>query len=341
MQTMTCSGRFVRAFIKVLREYPQFERRVSRLEGLPPDRRVDIEVAYETATRWVTATGDPGLGLRAALTMQLGTGGPLDYALHSARCMRDSLAVATRYSMLYSDALEIDWTQESELAILRFGARVSQPRAAIDFTIGTWFRTHLQPQLEEPRAARVAVWFTYQRPEDLTQHVRVFGDVELHFGAAFNGFSFSREYLDRPLATAAPLLHAVHCEFLESLGFGPSKLRTTSERVRNLIAGELRRGRPSATRVARALGMSRRTLVRRLEREQTTYQSELDALRRELAFRFVPKPELSSHEVASLLGFTHVQGFHRAFKRWTGMTPLQYRGSQHAAAAELAPDSEA
>jgi AraC-like DNA-binding protein len=163
----------------------------------------------------------------------------------------------------------------------------------------------------------------------------------LHFGSPFNGFSFKREYLDRPLPTAAPLLHAVHCEFLESLGFGPSKVRTTSERVRNLIAGELRRGRPSATRVARALGMSRRTLVRRLEREQTTYQSELDALRRELAFRFVPKPELSSHEVANLLGFTHVQGFHRAFKRWTGMTPLQYRGTQDGSARELGPDPEA
>jgi AraC-like DNA-binding protein len=341
MQTMTCSGRFVRAFIKVVRQYPQFARSVSRIGALPPDRRVDVAIAYDTATRWVVATGDANLGLRAALTMQLGTGGPLDYALHSARCLRDSLAVAMRYSMLYSDALEIDWTQESELVIIRFGARVTQPRAATDFLLGTWFRTHLQIQLEDPSEARAGVWFTYDRPEDLTMHQRVFGAAELHFGAPFNGFSFSREYLDRPLATAAPLLHAVHCEFLESLGFGPSKTRTTSERVRNLIAGELRRGRPSATRVARALGMSRRTLVRRLEREQTTYQSELDALRRELAFRFVPKPELSSHEVASLLGFTHVQGFHRAFKRWTGMTPLQYRGSQPGGVESIGPDPEA
>jgi AraC-like DNA-binding protein len=338
---MTCSGRFVRAFIKVLRNYPEFARRVARLDALPPDRRVDLGIAYATAARWVDATGDAELGLRASCMMKLGTGGPLDYALHSARCLRDSLAVATRYAQLYSDALDLDWTQEGELAIVRLGSRVAQPRAVVDFTLGTWFRTHLSIQLEDPRAARAGVWFTYERPADLTLHEQVFGGADLHFAAAFNGFSFSREFLDRPLATAAPLLHAVHCEFLESLGFGPSKMRTTSERVRNLIAGELRRGRPSATRVARALGMSRRTLVRRLEREQTTYQSELDALRRELAFRFVPKPELSSHEVASLLGFTHVQGFHRAFKRWTGMTPLQYRGSQHAAAAALGPDPEA
>jgi AraC-like DNA-binding protein len=341
MQTMTCSGRFVRAFTLVLRNYPEFARRVARLEGLPPDRRVDVTIAYETATRWVAATGDADLGLRASCMMQLGTGGPLDYAMHSARCLRDSLAVATRYAQLYSDALDIDWTQENDFVIVRFGSRIAQPRAVLDFTLGTWFRTHLHAQLENPRAAHASCWFAYERPADMTLHERVFGDAELHFGAAFNGFSFSREWLDRPLATAAPLLHAVHCEFLESLGFGPSKLRTTSERVRNLIAGELRRGRPSATRVARALGMSRRTLARRLEREQTTYQSELDALRRELAFRFVPKPELSSHEVASLLGFTHVQGFHRAFKRWTGMTPLQYRGSQHAASASLVPDPEA
>ena len=74
--------------------------------------------------------------------------------------------------------------------------------------------------------------------------------------------------------------------------------------------------------------MSTRTLERRLEREGTTFSDLLEDLRRRLALRYVANPAIPLGEIAFLLGFSHTTGFHRAFKRWTGETPLGYRRAQ-------------
>jgi AraC-like DNA-binding protein len=71
--------------------------------------------------------------------------------------------------------------------------------------------------------------------------------------------------------------------------------------------------------------MSPRTLGRKLEREGTTFKELLDDLRRRLALRYVGASDLALSEIAFLLGFSQAAAFHRAFKRWTSQTPLEYR----------------
>jgi AraC-like DNA-binding protein len=77
--------------------------------------------------------------------------------------------------------------------------------------------------------------------------------------------------------------------------------------------------------------MSTRTLARRLEDEGTTFRALLDGLRRELALRYVGACPIELSEVTARLGFAHVEAFHRAFKRWTGQTPIAYRRAQNVA----------
>ena len=90
---------------------------------------------------------------------------------------------------------------------------------------------------------------------------------------------------------------------------------------------ELIDGDPTVFSVARQLRMSARTLARRLEREGTTFSALVDSLRQELALRYVTHHELAFTEIAFRLGFSHVEAFYRAFRRWTGQTPLRYRRS--------------
>jgi AraC-like DNA-binding protein len=105
----------------------------------------------------------------------------------------------------------------------------------------------------------------------------------------------------------------------------------TSLRVRRVILEQLHevKGAPG-DRVADVLGISRRTLSRRLEQEGTSFVEELDRARREIALVHVAETEEPLTEVAYLLGFSHVESFHRAFKRWTGETPLAYRTRRRA-----------
>jgi AraC-like DNA-binding protein len=265
------------------------------------------------------------LGLWAGLATRLGSAGPLDYALHSARSLRDSLAVVRRYAKLYSDAFEPDVTVEHDRAVVRLGSKLSEPRAISDFVLSTCFLNHLRPHLDE--TADIRCWFNYERPGDVTLHRRVFAGTELNFGAKFSGFSFNAAFLDRELASASSVLHALHCRYLETLC--PSVVDPTSfaVSVRALITTEieLSQARLSETSTARKLNMSRRTLVRRLAAEHTSFNHEADEVRRDRALSLIRMRTLSVGKIASLVGFAQVQAFHRAFKRWTGQTPMKYR----------------
>jgi AraC-like DNA-binding protein len=94
--------------------------------------------------------------------------------------------------------------------------------------------------------------------------------------------------------------------------------------IRQLVLG----GDASVRNVARALNTSGRTLQRRLQQDGTSLQQLISAVRCELAMEMLRNPGQSSNEISDQLGFSAPSAFHRAFKRWTGMTPGQYRRAE-------------
>jgi len=95
--------------------------------------------------------------------------------------------------------------------------------------------------------------------------------------------------------------------------------------VRLIIKNEFKGGEASLEKVAGQLGLSGRTLQRKLQERGTTHQELLDQMRKELAVRYLREPEMAICEVAYLLGFSESSALHRAFKRWTGKTPSEFR----------------
>jgi len=325
MKRMSCTGRMIRPFVQLLSSrYPGVvNASLEKFRGLTRVRRVDLLAAFETLEHWVKATGDEDLGLKAGALMCLGEGGVLEFALHSARCVREGMEVASKYAYLFSDALEPSLEVTGNRALIRLESKLPWPRAAADFTVSAWFTLHIRPQLME--APEIEVWFAHEAPASREEHDRIFAPAKVKFGMPYYGFAFDAAWADSPLASADPALHAMHCAYLESLGANHSESRTLAPRVRELIARQMRRGRPTALTVARQLKISRRTLSRRLDEEGTSFKAQLDNLRCELALGFVASPQLPLMDISARLGFSRVQGFHRAFRRWTGQTPLQYR----------------
>ena len=327
MEEMSCTGRFVRPFVRLLSQYPMVSpHTLERIRLHAQDARVNLRDAYDTLSHWVSRTGDADIGLKAGQLMCLGSGGVLEYAMHSAASVREGTEIASRYSRLFSDALEPKLQVEGNRAIIRLDHKVFWPRVAADFMLSAWYTCHMRVQL--PQLPEVECWFAHERPNDITEYERAFHPSKLHFGAPFYGFVFDVAASEAPLPSADASLHAVHCEHLVLLHASLLAPRDLTARVRQILANELRRGNPSARHVARELHMSRRTLARRLDAEGTTFTEQLDELRRQLALHYVSRPDLPLSEVTNLLGFSHVQGFHRAFRRWTGSTPLQWRAKQ-------------
>jgi len=325
-QPMSCTGRFVRPFLVVLAQYPGLEAEVEKAKSRPIEPRIDVESVQGLVVQWVGATHDADLGLRAGQVTCLGTGGALDYALRTAQTLRESILLAQRYAKLYSDALQIDVVGDHERVSIQISSQVPAPRALTDFMLSTWYRNHLQPHLGS--GAGLECCFSYPEPTSLDVHKCVFGSAKLRFGASFDGFSFDDRVLDRVLASADPSLHDVHCKQLELIDWPATyEQLPLAVRVRRLLAADLRQGRPSSTSIACRLQMSRRTLVRQLATEGTSFKSLLDDLRHQLALHLVIRRGLSLPEVSNALGFVHVQAFHRCFKRWTGSTPGRYRSA--------------
>lgn len=171
-----------------------------------------------------------------------------------------------------------------------------------------------------------AVYFAYPEPEDHAHYQRLF-QSEVRFSQHDNAFVFPSYYLDYPLVHNDESLRV----FLKTAPY--QLIATVSDdsslksQVIALLGNDFSREAPSAEEVANRLNMSVSTLRRRLLEEDTSYQKIKDECRKNAALGYINSPQLSINDVASLMGFDEPSAFFRSFKKWTGMTPGEYRRS--------------
>lgn len=325
-ETLRCSARFVRPFIEELAAGQPVGPAVYRELGLrSAEDRIPVQQAYELLNAAVAISADSQLGLKAAMRMDAGDVGVLDYLLGSAATVADAVDAAMRYLVLMNEAMECRLELDHGFATFRMDLRLGAPPAAEDFLLCSFYNT----QAWLRRIPGVECCFSQPRPTELDSHERMFAGARCRFGAGFTGYVFARTFLQQPLEAADPKLHSVVREFADILlaqqanghgGFADS--------VRAVLAHELATPDISAAWVARRLQVSSRTLARKLEAEGTSFYALLDDARKVRALRLVHDRRQPLVEIAQATGFAHVASFHRAFRRWTGKTPAEYRHTQ-------------
>jgi AraC-like DNA-binding protein len=295
------------------------ERETTERDGYVPHSSLlaFLEAAVET-------TGDHALGPHAAEAVRPGDFHVLEYAAGSCDNLGDSMRCATRYLRLMHAGMLVWLVIEDDMAYLHFAAAdgVVMSPVGIEFIVASFLmfgRRYTGMNLRP-----VEVDFRHAGPTDSAEHERVFGG-HVKFGASRNAMCFPAEALALPHAHADRTLREILVQHAEHLLSQVPHRPSFSQRVRELIAGELRGGNPGVEHIATKLNISARTLHRRLKYEGTTHKRLTDELRKNLAVGYLSERDISIGEISFLLGFSHPNAFHKAFKRWLGETPSQYR----------------
>lgn len=293
-----------------------------------PDGRLPRTAELRLWTHAAALTGDECFGIHLCERLTVDGLGPLGFAVRSSATVGDAYQRISRYLRLLVQGPVLELRLDGDVARLRHRAPPTGPapsRHAVEFLLGNMVvlsRRNVDPMLV-PRA----VSFRHAAPSRINPYHPLFGR-NVRFQQEHDELELDRELLARPHRQAEPSLASVLDQHLTSLlASAPVDGGEGSflERVDAALAAELEQGEPSLQAVASRLHMSPRTLQRRLRQEGTSLSDRLDRTRQTLATRLLGEPTRTVGEVAFLLGFAEVSTFHRAFKRWTGLTPVAYR----------------
>ena len=332
MKQQACLVRLVLAQLDKLRQMGVArdvllrEAKVDERQLRDPDGRIPLDAV---ARLWHAAeahVADPAFGLRLGAETSVREWGLVGYAVAHSSTLGSALNRFAHYSRVVSDALVVRIDAEGDAAWVRLDVQPALRafRPAVDARLAA-----LLAACREMAGAPVTpllVQLSYKQPADVKEYERFFG-APLEFGALASSFLLRSEDLARRLAkadqTLVGYLETLAEQKLASLGAE----RTLRERVHRELWAELSERTPTVEAIARALGMSARTLQRQLRQEGTTFAKLLTDLRREMAPALLRDGRHGVSEVAFLLGYEDPSVFRRAFHRWFARSPRSFRSA--------------
>ena len=273
-------------------------------------------------------TGDPALALHFGEAMDIGELSIVGLLSQGCATPAQAFAELGRYMKL---AVDLDLGETDRLQLARRGGAlwvVDGRPDPNDF-----------PELTESGFARMVaggrrlgvpspireVQVTHEEPPYRAEYDRIF-QAPVRFGCGWNAVRIDEAAMTMPIATQPRYVFDVLSARADQLLAELEAAKTIRGRVEGLLTPMLHTGEARIDRVARALGISRQTLYRRLKAEGATFETVLDALRRKLALHHLRDRKASVNETAYLVGFSDRAAFSRAFKRWTGAGPGAMRG---------------
>ena len=288
------------------------------------ERRISLAQALSLVDDALARTGDPALGLHVVEKAQTRASDLFTYLAATSKNGREAFEAGTRYVKVVGSDFEFALEVQDGRTICSVRSAVMngrQGRFFAEVTVGMMVKFgrivvgELDPSTE--------AWFAYPAPDYADEYGRVL-QLPVRFDAPVHALSSTADRLDEPLPGANSGLQQLLDRHAREIYERLPRTDAFADRVRDVILSELPSGDPSAEHIAGKLGVSTRTLRRRLRDEGTSHREQLDDVRCELARSYLEGGGISVGEVAFLLGFSDTSAFHKAFRRWTGCGPGEW-----------------
>ncbi len=266
-------------------------------------------------------SGDPHIGLHLGSHMPIFKGQVLEYLFLSSPTFGEGLKRALDYQRLLSDAANAEMVDHGERVFLKqmlWSKKLAHLNECASVGVIKFFSF-----VTDGAFMPIEVHFSHPRHADQREYERVFG-CPVKFEMPDVGIFFDRKLMDLPSAHHEPELLQLH-ERLASEQMARLEKQDLVFQVSRLVAELLESGHANLEEVAARLGIKPRQLRTRLADAGTNFNQLVAEYRCKLAKRLLAGTDENIDEIVYLTGFSEPSTFYRAFKRWVGMTPIEYR----------------
>lgn len=294
---------------------------------LQPQARIPISAMRRLWTQAVIATGNDAFGLEVADITPFTGFHALGFAIQSSSTVHDAITRLARFYQVVSNSVQLHYQRDQECRLtLLLPEGVERPaQEGIDAFMALFVcraRTLLGPDMQEP----LRLSLMRLPPVNVEAFQQLFR-CPIDFAADKNELCFAGDVANRPLLGADPevalLNDRIVADYLARLHQGSLR-----QQLHECLIQSLPSGVPEQATIASRLGLSSRTLQRRLQEEGASFQAVLDDVRFGLAKAYLCTQQYSLGEIGYLLGFSDHSNFSRAFKRWAGITPAEFVSGQ-------------
>lgn len=286
------------------------------------DARLPLEQYLALLEDAAHSSDQPGLGLQLGYRQPLSSIGPGAQRMAGARTLGDAIRVLIDDLPLHQDGVCIELEQDGRWASVSYSiSHLHGLEYAQDAELSLAKMLAAVRRLGgNPQWAPAQVHFEHTAPADPALQRRLF-DAPVHFAQPRNALIFASDWLQMPLRVAPGEIAAAPSSRQPAHAPNGDLMRE----LRRRVLSALPQGGVTIDDIAAQLGLSERTLQRRLQTLGLSFQQFVEELRFETACRYLRQGHLPLTEIGYLLGYSEPSAFSRAFRRWSGVSPLSYR----------------
>lgn len=332
MQMDNIKNQFILALLAYAAERDVRVEQLSALSGIDAKLITTKEAPTVTSTHetklWLNAvhlTNDPLFGLHFGESLQLAALGIVGQVIQACSTVGEALQHACSLTHLVNEHIAIETIMLQKEFLIHFTRKEGNNQDVLKQITDLFmvFSLHELDGLLLKKIQPNSVTLNYT-PENPTEYQRIFRCTKIKKSKTCS-ISFSNTYWNQPLLTADYVLQNFLLQRLKAVQEKQKSPLTWQGKIYNHLLANSYLGIPTLEAMAANLNMSTRSLQRKLQEEESSYQSIADAVRKTLAMFYLQSGSHAFKEISYLLGYNEPSAFTRAFKRWTGSSPASYQ----------------